>query len=238
MRKICYEFFIRLHQALTVAGLYGIWRHIPETFIPRLYVYIATGALASTSCYNLIAVIFKNGVLSGKGFPRAHITCVTNPNSEADKGVMEFPPFRVCLHLPRSISIAPGQYINLWLPSVHITSWMQTHPFMVVSWTRGEQKVLELAVKPCRGLTKSLAHRAQMMGPSGFQCVALFSGPHGITESVDRYESVLCVASGLGIAAVTPYVKHLIHGYNTVTSHVRRVHLVWQIKSLSMFCKD
>ena len=128
-----------------------------------------------------------------------------------------------------------GQYINLWLPSVSMWSWAQTHPFTVTSWSRGKQNILELVVEPRQGLTKSLAHRAHLMGLGGLQCMALYSGPHGITESVDNYESVLCVASGPGIATIIPYVKKLIHSYNTCTSHVRRVHLVWQVESLREF---
>ena len=107
---------------------------------------------------------------------------------------------------------------------------------MVTSWSRGKRYILELVVEPRQGLTKSLAHRAHLMGLDGLQCMAFYSGPHGITESVDNYESVLYVASGPGIAAVIPYVKKLIHGYNTCTSHVRRVHLLWQVESLREFC--
>ena len=57
--------------------------------------------------------------------------------------------------------------------------------------------------------------------------MALYSGLYGIIESVDNYESVLCVASRPGIAAVIPYVKKLIYGYNICISHIYRVHLVW-----------
>jgi hypothetical protein len=62
--------------------------------------------------------------------------------------------------------------------------------------------------------------------------LAMFTGPHGTSEIVDGYETVLLVASGFGIAATIPYLKKMIHGYNTCTLHVRRVHLVWQIESI------
>jgi NAD(P)H-flavin reductase len=145
---------------------------------------------------------------------------------------MNLTPIRICLYLPRPISVRAGQYINLWLPSVSLWSWAQTHPFIVTSWSLGKYGMLEMLVEPRQGLTKTLARRAKLMGRDGFSCLALYSGPHGLTESVDNYESVLLVASGAGIAAVIPYVKYLIHGYNTCTSHVRRVHLVWQVVSL------
>jgi hypothetical protein len=62
--------------------------------------------------------------------------------------------------------------------------------------------------------------------------LAMLTGPHGTSEIVDGYETVLLVASGFGIAATIPYLKRMIHGYNTCTLDVRRLHLVWQIESI------
>jgi NAD(P)H-flavin reductase len=47
----------------------------------------------------------------------------------------------------------------------------------------------------------------------------MFSGPYGIDLAKDRYESVLIVASGFSIAALLPYLKKLIHGYNARMGH-------------------
>jgi NAD(P)H-flavin reductase len=60
----------------------------------------------------------------------------------------------------------------------------------------------------------------------------MFTGPHGTSEIVDGFETVLLIASGFGIAVTIPYLKKMIHGYNTCTLHVRRLHLVWQIESI------
>lgn len=236
-RRISYECFLRSHQALALVGVYGIFKHIPDkAILPRLYIYIALGVLGCTSCSSLAVLLFRNGLFSGNGCPRAKITSHKNrTETEKDDSTPKLTPIKVSLYLPRPVTVIAGQYINLWLPSVSMWSWAQTHPFTVTSWSRGKQNILELVVEPRQGLTKSLAHRAHLMGLGGLQCMALYSGPHGITESVDNYESVLCVASGPGIAAVIPYVKKLIHSYNTCTSHVRRVHLVWQVESLHEF---
>ena len=61
---------------------------------------------------------------------------------------------------------------------------------------------------------------------------AMFTGPHGASESVDEYETVLLMATDFGIAAATPYLKEMIHGYNTCTLQLRRIHLVWQVETL------
>jgi NAD(P)H-flavin reductase len=51
-----------------------------------------------------------------------------------------------------------------------------------------------------------------------------------MSEDVSHYESILVIASGFGIAAAVPYLKKLIYGYNTCTSQVRRLHLVWKVE--------
>ncbi|OBS20597.1 hypothetical protein FPOA_06950 [Fusarium poae] len=42
------------------------------------------------------------------------------------------------------------------------------------------------------------------------------------------------IASGFGIAAQLPYLKKLMHGYNSCKARTRRVHLVWKLQSLSL----
>ncbi|BAE66179.1 unnamed protein product [Aspergillus oryzae RIB40] len=111
--------------------------------------------------------------------------------------------------------VRPGQYINLWLPSVSLRSWMQTHPFTVTSWSRDHQDTMELLVQPRHGLTADLLRYAPTVAEGSVSFLAFFTGPHGISEHVDRYESVLVIASGFGIATV------------------RRLHLVWQVELIS-----
>ncbi|QKX62575.1 uncharacterized protein TRUGW13939_09736 [Talaromyces rugulosus] len=53
-----------------------------------------------------------------------------------------------------------------------------------------------------------------------------------MSENVDRDENVVLVAHGFGIAAMVPYFKKLVYSYNTSVSRARRVHLVWQVKTI------
>ncbi|QVM10761.1 hypothetical protein D8B26_005414 [Coccidioides posadasii str. Silveira] len=101
---------------------------------------------------------------------------------------------------------------------------------MVTSWSPGKQDVLELFVQPRRGLTARLQACVALEGLTSFS--AFVSGPHGLSEPISQYESVLVIASGYGIAGVIAYLKQLLHSYNTTTSRVQRVHFVWQIEML------
>ncbi|KAL4868637.1 hypothetical protein BDV12DRAFT_209082 [Aspergillus spectabilis] len=109
--------------------------------------------------------------------------------------------------------VKAGQYINLWMPSVGLCSWMQTHPFTVTSWSKGTRDTVELLVKSRSSLTRDLLCYAPAAMGSSVPFRALFTGPHGMSEEVNDYESILVLASGSGIA-------------------VRRLHLVWQVESV------
>lgn len=127
----------------------------------------------------------------------------------------------------------PGQYINICLPSVSIWSWLQTHPLTVTSWSCEKQEILELLIHPQRGQSASLFEQVRAIESGrALSLMALYSGPHGISERVNDYENVILIASGPGLVAVIPYVAMLIHGYNTCTMHVRRIHLIWQVEEL------
>lgn len=119
--------------------------------------------------------------------------------------------------------------INLWIPSISFRSFLQSHPFTVISWAAKEQDTLDLLIEPQRGFTRELLYHAK----NGYTInpIVMASGPHGANVSMDGYESVLMVASGFGIAAQLPHLKKLIYGYNTRVVRARRIHLVWQIKS-------
>jgi hypothetical protein len=91
---------------------------------------------------------------------------------------------------------------------------------------------MELLVQPCRGLTADILRYVPAAAGSSISFLALFTGPHGTSEDVSQYESILLLASGSGIAVALPYLKKMIYGYNTCTSQVRRLHLVWQVESV------
>ncbi|OBT55433.1 hypothetical protein VE04_05610 [Pseudogymnoascus sp. 24MN13] len=215
-RKLSYELFLRSHQALAFAFIYAVWRHVPsDKSFPRAYIYITMGIFAATYLLQSGAVIVRNGVFRHQ-MSRATIT--------HDAGAV-----KMQLRLSKPLAMDAGQYINLWIPSVSFWSFLQTHPFTVISWDAKDQDRLDLLIEPRRGLTRELLYHAK----KGYTInpLVMFSGPHGASPSMGEYESVLMVASGFGIAAFVPHLKKLIYGYNTRAVRTRRIHLVWQIKN-------
>ncbi|KAL2037198.1 hypothetical protein N7G274_010061 [Stereocaulon virgatum] len=87
---------------------------------------------------------------------------------------------------------------------------------MVACCTDGEQTTLELLIGPQKGLTFKFL-RSSMGVPGSASAdlrLAFFSGPHGLSAPLADFETVLLVASGLGIATQLPDLRHLIRGYN------------------------
>lgn len=141
---------------------------------------------------------------------------------------------KIRITLSRPLKVKAGQYINLWIPSISFWSFLQSHPFVVTSWSLEEQDQLDLFVEPRRGLTRELLYHAQA-GERGGVFVSrwvLFSGPHGISAPVGEYESVLLVATDFGMAALLPYLQQLIHGYQTRKVCTRRIRVIWQVQRI------
>jgi hypothetical protein len=47
--------------------------------------------------------------------------------------------------------------------------------------------------------------------------------------------SIVLMANNFGIAAAIPYLKKFVYSYNTLVSQTRRVHLVWEVDTLSEY---
>ncbi|KAJ0418424.1 hypothetical protein BJY00DRAFT_302816 [Aspergillus carlsbadensis] len=97
---------------------------------------------------------------------------------------------------------------------VSLLLWLQTHPFTVVLWLRDRQDTIELLLQPRDGLSADLVGYAPAVKENLISFLALFTGPHGIVKDISLYKSILVITSGFGIAAV------------------RRLHLVWEVKSV------
>jgi len=216
-RRPSYEIFLRTHQALAALAAYSIWRHLPsENGFPRAYLYISAGLFLLICMAQLFVIIYRNGIFRYRR-ARAYIT-------------HEHGTVRIRIQLQKPLDIKAGQAINLWIPSVSFWSFLQSHPFVVISWADKPQDHIDFFIEPRRGLTRELLYHAKSehtMNPW-----ALFSGPYGKSVPMEDCENILMVASDFGVAAHLPYLKQLIHGYNAREVRARRIHLVWQVRDI------
>jgi NAD(P)H-flavin reductase len=179
-------------------------------------LYISAGLFLFMCVIQGGIIIYQNGFFR-YGRARAHITHV-------------YGAVRLRIQLQKPLDVKAGQHINLWIPSVSFWSFLQSHPFVVISWAEKPQDHLDLFIEPRRGLTRELLSHAK--NGHAMNSLVLFSRPHGKSVPMDDCENILMVASGFGIAAQLPYLKRLIHGYNARKLRARRVHLVWQVRNI------
>lgn len=197
-----------------------LWRHLSsKSFINQVCLYVAAGIFGFTSVVQLFVTLYRNNVLRGNA-PRALITRVGGG-------------FKISLTVHGKLKVEAGQYINLWIPSISFSSFLQSHPFVVASCEEGEWTTLELLVDPQKGFTSKLQRPARYGSGSdpNDSRLALFTGPHGASAPLGNFERLLMVASGFGIVAQLPYLRQLIRGYNDFTTRTRRIRLVWQLEN-------
>lgn len=207
---------------MAALAIYSIWRHVPsEGVFPRMYLYVSAGLFLIMCIFQGYTVFRQNGIIRYK---RAG-ALVTQ----------EYGAIRVRIQLQKPVNIGVGQALNLWIwaPSVSFWSFLQSHPFVVISWSESPQRHLDLFIEPREGLTRNLLRRTKIEHAIDFP--VLFSGPHGNSVPMDDCENILMVASDFGIAAHLPYIKRLIHGYNARKLRARRIHFVWQVRDIGKY---
>jgi hypothetical protein len=191
-----------------------------------MYFYIATaGTFVVTLTLEAWLWLFRNGVLANKMPTVGEIFIYP----EGDKKS----PFQMTIWLEKPLEIEPPQHINIWIPSLGVRYLLQSHPFVVTSWIGKKPTSLELLIEPRHGLTRRLQSLAvPKIGYTGGLGRVLFTGPHGISVPVDRYEYVFMVASGYGIIPHLPLLERLVQGALAHEVRARRIRLVWELEDI------
>ncbi|KAL7940684.1 FAD-binding domain-containing protein [Trichoderma barbatum] len=215
-RRRWYETFLRLHQLLAIGVVVFVINHllsIVEYQWTPLYIFVGffflLGAFYSTS------IMYHNRPGSNSRLKAEYI----NDNIVS-----------ATITRSRSLHIKPGQYLNIWVPSVSLFS---THPFTVVaSWESSSQTHISLLIKPRNGFTKKLVQH--LSNDQKVDLRVFFSGPHGISAPVQDFDYILLFATGFGIATMLPYLTQLVHGCKERRTKAKRVHLIWQVYNLDL----
>jgi predicted ferric reductase len=221
LRKLSYEFFLRSHQILAVTVLFSVWRHLGLEIVFSWYcLTTCVTILFLTSVLELIQILLRVHFF-WHGLARATVKRAGDVVS-------------ITIYVPVPLTIEAGQFISIWIPRISFWSFLQTHPFVVASAERLELGTrLQLMVEPRHGWTAMLLRRARDRDVnSNGPYIILFSGPHGLSNPVADYGTVILAASGWGLMAQLPYLRQLIRGYHNATTKTRRVHLVWQLEHI------
>ena len=142
-RRLSYEFFLRCHQGLAFVLIYTLWRHIPSSSkVPRVYLRVSAGTFLITLMMQIFAVLYRNFSLQ-RGCSR---TLIARQSGAVRMTVFPSRPWKV----------KAGQYINIWILSVSLWSFLQSHPLTIASWSEGGKSSLDFLIEPRNGFTQKL----------------------------------------------------------------------------------
>jgi predicted ferric reductase len=237
---MAHEITIKSHFALAILAAVMLWLHIPFALS---YNTICLIVASSIFIFHLVVFLTRFGVRNFAAWKPLSTAEVIKHEGAVELVISPARPWKVL----------PGQYVYISAPAVRIRSFadpftmvrsfMEAHPFTVIWWeegTDGKAEQFSVLVKAESGFTKALAETTHR------QLRLCIDGPYGVSRNFDKYNSIhnsiLMIATGVGIAAHIPYVKHLIDSFPSVELNKdqeprRRIYIVWEVeeecKSLS-----
>ncbi|MCJ1402705.1 hypothetical protein MMC11_005926 [Xylographa trunciseda] len=237
IRHAFYETFLHCHQVLALIALICIFYHAKIGLLPQLPYVIAIICIWSYDrLFRWARILYRNVSL------RNGLTKITVEALPGDA-------CRVTCFLPRPWFYNPGMHAYIYLPAVSL--WM-SHPFSI-AWSstrvvRPTDEKLPLSTadfalpsRPCTSLSFIIAKRSGMTAslyalaashPSrSIQLSGLLEGPYGPAHSLHSYGTVLLFAGGAGITHQLGHVRALLAAYAAGTTAVRRITLVWTVRS-------
>jgi ferredoxin-NADP reductase len=153
---------------------------------------------------------------------------------------------RVTVDMARPWSFKPGQHAYLYMPSIGL--WT-SHPFSV-AWSEemedlSEDKLamnrqdilamqktsMSFIIRARTGFTNSLFKKASTSPDGRFSTRCFAEGPYGEMHMMHSYGTVMLFAGGVGITHQVPHVRDLVAGYANGTVAVRKLVLVWILRS-------
>jgi len=211
IRAAFYEVFLKLHTLLALSALVGFWVHL--RFL---------GWKSTQNIYLSLTLISWIAGLILRSFFVLYRNVRTDLASTAIIRRQDGAT-RVCLSLPRAWSMAPGQYIYIWLPSI---KYFQSHPYYIAWWEVKDYGLeIELLIEQQKGFSKTL-HKH----PEGTSIKAAIEGPYGEDVSLGVYGVVLMLATGpQGVIRQLSHLRGLVDDAGDLS--IRNIRVVWVLET-------
>jgi hypothetical protein len=59
----------------------------------------------------------------------------------------------------------------------------------------------------------------------------MISGPYGVTVETEAFESILLIATDLGIIAHLPYISKLLYDTSLCRTRARSIRVIWEVEN-------
>lgn len=206
IRHRYYELFLVIHLCLAIVFVYAIWQH--TEFVGYHQFIIAVVSIWAFDRFMRVARIVYSGI-----FSKAHITV-----ADTNEKIM-----RIEIAHSKRWTPKPGQYIFLYVLSNK--KFWESHPFTVFQSPQAQQDgTITLMVKARSGMTGTLYNRV-LESNNGLDTRVLVEGPYGTVLPVDKYDSSILIAGGIGITAIYLCATRLLQ------SATKSITVCWVLRS-------
>lgn len=216
VRRLAYEVFLKLHLLIAIGIAVCLWlRTTQVTDFHTICLFVATGL------WSFGQLIWLGGVVFDRVRNIDRITVVTA------QGNLSPDVTTIHVHSQRPRKVTYGQYIFITVPTIpyNVIGRLQAHPYMI-AWEEKDdsRQILTLLVTPRAGFSRTVK-----LCESDTRIRV--DGPYGGARSLQRFDKVFFIASGIGVAAHLLAIRHLIQTHNDKTSRVRRLTLLWFLET-------
>ncbi|KAI2791676.1 hypothetical protein POX_c04544 [Penicillium oxalicum] len=130
--------------------------------------------------------------------------------------------------LPPSLTVQPGQYVQLWMPSAGIYAGLQLPLFYAAACKKdGAHKIARIVARSGSGITQKLYDR-NLASPRGNWITVTALGPYGRPENLLRFGTVVLVVEDVGFFRALSYIEMLVKASVQRTALVRKLEILWQ----------
>lgn len=216
IRRSAYEIFLKLHLVISIGIVVCLWLQVTRlSDIHTSCLFVATGLWSAEK------LVWLGRVLFDRMRNNDRITVIaTRESAGSDVTTIQIQSRR-----PRKIRY--GQHIFIAVPSIphNVIGRLQAHPYMV-AWEEKDNDGQILTL-----LSAQRAGFSRMINFCESGTRVRVDGPYGGTKSLESFDKVLFVASGIGVTAHLLAIRHLVQTHNNKTSRVRRLSLLWFLET-------
>lgn len=203
-----YEFFVVSHLGLTVIFMVVLsmhaWNHSKLVIAICLGIFFLSRVL-------IIGQLVHRSLIAGKATEVEIRSLNYNTIIFVDAAHIKF-------KIPKKIDVTPGKYVYLRFSGLSLGSVAQSHPFYICWWTEDDDggMTLEFIVQRRSGLSKLL------QPDSGGAIGQVFmEGPFGREANLGSRQIIIFCATGVGIAAILPFIRQALEHGDTTDKKLR-----------------
>lgn len=216
-----YEIFLFFHVLGAISAYICLIYHLHGLGYKQT-VYIALGFILADIIIRVTRIVFSNASIILKPIEGSKSL------TKANVSLLASDVINVRIRTPIQWPFAPGQYVYIHFNRINI---FESHPFSAVG-PSSDGESFQLLCKARGGITKRVKEYLEKEGASAtngrkIKMNVLIEGPYGVHCPVERYDTVLLVAGGIGITGIIPYAEYL-----ALSPNYHDIILIWTVSTV------